>query len=95
MHAADQPARMLQLYPDGSQDDIIFQDHYPYPIWRDEEMHALLVNAALAAAEAIATSGRPSRTAQHVLLRVDIVLTSHGQQVSHVSCNHPAPFFVT
>lgn len=77
------PVRMQQLYPNGSQTDIYYQmDYFPYPIWRDEDMYNLLVNSAFAAAAAIDKSGRPIRTGQHVMLRVDLILTSQGQQAS-------------
>ena len=72
---ADQPARLQHLQANGSTADIYFENHFPHPVWRDEEMHALLVTSAQQAAAAIATSGRPIRTGQHVMLRVDLVLT--------------------
>lgn len=79
--SADKPARMQELYPNGSSTDIYFEDYFPYPIWRDEEMHALLSNAAVRAADAIATSGRPARTGQHVLLRMDLVMMTLNSKV--------------
>lgn len=79
--SADKPGRMQELYPNGSSTDIYFEDYFPYPIWRDEEMHALLSEAALHAADAIATSGRPARTGQHVLLRVDLVMMTISSTV--------------
>lgn len=84
VHAEGQPARLQELYPNGSQNgspDIYFQDSFPYPIWRDEEMHALLLDAALHTADAIATSGRPVRTGKHVMLRVDLILMNSDSKV--------------
>ncbi len=57
-------------------------DYFPYPIWRDESMHRLVVGVALGAAEAIAQSGRYMRMGRHVMLRVDIALTRQGNLVS-------------
>lgn len=85
MCCADVPLRLQQLYANGKQPNLYTANHFPYPVWQDEEMHSLLVNAALAAADAIATSGRPIRTGQHVMLRMDIILTSYAQKVSCVS----------
>ena len=76
-----QPARLQELYPNGSSTDVYFQDNFPYPIWRDEEMHALLVDAALHVAIAIATSGRPVRTGKHLMLRVDLILMNSNSKV--------------
>ena len=56
--------------------------YFPFPIWRDESMHNLLVRVALSAADAVAQSGRSMRTGQHVMLRVDIALTKQGKMVS-------------
>lgn len=78
---ADQPARLKELYPNGSWTDIYFEDYFPYPIWRDEEMHALLVDAALHFADAVASSGRPIRSGQHLMLRVDLVLINSDSKV--------------
>ena len=65
--------------------------YFPYPIWRDEAMHSLVMHVALSAADAIAKSGRPIRMAQHVMLRVDIALTRHGRMVSFAPCLHYCP----
>lgn len=81
---SDPPLRLQQLYGNGSHPRVYTETHFPYLIWQDEEMHALLVKAAIAAADAIASSGRSIRTGQHVLLRVDIVLTTIGHQASHI-----------
>ena len=56
--------------------------YFPFPIWRDESMHDLLVRVALSAADAVAQSGRSMRMGQHVMLRVDIALTRQGNMVS-------------
>ena len=55
---------------------------FPFPIWRDESMHNLLVRVALSAADAVAQSGRSMRMGQHVMLRVDIALTKQENMVS-------------
>lgn len=61
--------------------------YFPYPIWRDEAMHNLVMHVAKNAAEAIAKSGRPIRMAEHVMLRVDIALTHEDRVVSqHSAC---------
>lgn len=86
-NTADQPARMQHLYPNGSQAQIYYEkDHFPHPIWQDEEMHDLLVKSAMAAAAAISSSGRPIRTGQHVMLRIDLILTGQGDQVNALFC---------
>lgn len=79
---------MQQLYPNGSQTHIYYEDHFPHPIWRDEEMYDLLVNSAFAAAAAINSSGRSIRTGQHVMLRVDLILTYEAHQVIAVLRMH-------
>ena len=56
--------------------------YFPYPIWRDAAMHDLIVRVALSAADAVATAGRSMRMGQHVMIRVDIALTSQGDRVS-------------
>lgn len=56
--------------------------YFPYPIWRDESMHDLIVRVALDAATAVAQSSRSMRMGQHVMLRVDIALTRQGNMVS-------------
>ena len=60
---------------------------FPYPIWRDEAMHHLLVQVAKCAADAVAQSGRSSQMGAHVMVRVDIALTHQdglvGPLVSH------------
>ena len=81
-----QPARLQELYPNGSQANVYFEDHFPYPIWKDEQMHALLVDAALSAANAIATSGKPARTGKHVMLRMDLILMTSNSKVLPPHC---------
>ena len=58
---------------------------FPYPIWRDEGMHDLLVQVAKSAADAVAQSGRPIRMGAHVMVRVDIALTRQDGLVGPVS----------
>ena len=58
--------------------------YFPYPVWRDEAMHGLVMHVALSAADAVAKSGRPIRMAQHVMLRVDIALILQGRMVSRL-----------
>ena len=58
--------------------------YFPYPIWRDERMHDLIVRVALDAADAVAQSGRSMRMGQHVMLRVDIALTRQGNMVRYL-----------
>lgn len=86
---AAQPARLQELYPNGSQGQVYFEEYFPYPIWKDEEMHALLVDAALSAANAIATSGKPVRTGKHVMLRMDLILMTSDSKVlpPHSQCH--------
>lgn len=81
MVPTDQPARLQELYPNGSQADIHFEEYFPYPIWKDEKMHALLLDAALSAADAIATSGKPVRTGKHVMLRMDLISMTSNSKV--------------
>lgn len=65
--------------------------YFPYPIWRDEGMHSLIVDVALDAADAIAQSGRFMRMGRHVMLRVDIALTRQGRLVSAVLTSFSCP----
>ena len=81
MAPSGQPARLQELYPNGSQANIYFEEHFPYPIWKDEEMHDLLLDAALSAADAIATSGKPVRTGKHIMLRMDLILVTSNSEV--------------
>ena len=55
--------------------------YFPYPIWRDESMHDLIVRVAKSAAQAVTSSDWPIRMAEHVMLRVDIALTRQGNVV--------------
>ena len=69
--SADKLARVQVLYPYGSLKDTYFEDHFLHPVWRDEKMHSVALGCSSTAVDAIATSGRPARTGQHVLLRKD------------------------
>ncbi|KAA6425415.1 MAG: hypothetical protein FRX49_04908 [Trebouxia sp. A1-2] len=62
----------------SSQVDQYYVSYFPFPIWRDESMHELIVNVAKCAADAVAHSGRSIRMGQHVMIRVDIALTHQG-----------------
>ena len=55
--------------------------YFPYPIWRDEGMHNLIVRVAKSASSAVTSSVWPIRMAEHVMLRVDIALTRQGDVV--------------
>ena len=55
--------------------------YFPYPIWRNEGMHDLIMQVAKSAADAVAQSGRPMRMGTHVMTRVDIALTRQGNLV--------------
>jgi len=72
--------------------DQYYVSYFPFPIWRDESMHDLIVNVAKCAADAVAHSGRSIRMGQHVMIRVDIALTHQGPLVRpfvlHL-CVHP------
>ncbi|DBA98213.1 TPA: hypothetical protein ACH3X1_001139 [Trebouxia sp. C0004] len=61
--------------------DQYYVSYFPFPIWRDESMHELIVNVAKCAADAVAQSGRSIRMGQHVMIRVDIALTHQGPLV--------------
>ncbi len=50
-------------------------------------MHQLLVDVALAGAQAFIASERPARMSHNVLLRIDIALTQYGNLVSF--CLYP------
>ena len=54
---------------------------FPYPVWREPAMHQMLIDVALGGAQAFIQSGRPGRMSQNVLLRIDLALTQHGNQV--------------
>ncbi|DBA69416.1 TPA: hypothetical protein ACH3X2_012829 [Trebouxia sp. C0005] len=59
-----------------------YRDQYfPYPAWKEPAMHQMLVDVALGGAQAFAQSGRPSSMSEHVLLRIDVALTQHGNVV--------------
>lgn len=65
--------------------DEYYVSYFPFPIWRNADMHDLIVRAALSAADAVAQSGRSMRMGQHVLVRSDVVLTRLNGLVSHVT----------
>ena len=65
--------------------------HFPFPIWRDESMHELLMQLARYVGDIIKEARDPSQPPGNVLrslLRVDVVLTEQQGLVSnsHVSC---------
>ena len=55
--------------------------YFPFPIWREESMHKMLVQVAKSAGKAVTSSDWPIRMAEHVMLRVDIALTRQGDVV--------------
>ncbi len=61
--------------------DEYHTSYFPFPIWRDEIMHNLIVRVAKCAADAVAQCGRPIRMGGHVMVRVDIALTRQGTLV--------------
>ena len=63
--------------------------YFPYPIWRDEGMHDLIVQVAKSAADAVAQSGRSIRMGAHVMIRVDIALTRQGDLVRTLKALYP------
>ena len=56
-------------------------DYFPFPIYKETAMHQRLVDIALGGARAFQESNRPGRMSQHVLLRIDVALTTHGSEV--------------
>lgn len=59
--------------------------HFPFPVWRDESMHELLMQLARCVADVIREARDPAQPPGNVLrslLRVDVVLTEHYGQVS-------------
>ena len=56
--------------------------YFPFPVYKDPEMHQTLVGIALAGARAFQESDRSDRMSQHVLLRIDVALTTHNDKVS-------------
>ena len=85
-------AEQSQADFNSSHVDQYYVSYFPFPLWRDESMHELIVNVAKCAADAVANSGRSIRMGQHVMIRVDIALTHQGPLVRpfvlHM-CVHP------
>ena len=63
------------------------EEYFPYPICKEPTMHQLLVDVALGGAQAFNQSQRPARMSHNVLLRIDIALTWHGDQVTSLPCS--------
>ena len=60
-------------------------EHFPFPIWRDEAMHELLMHMARSGAEIIKqarNSSQPPGNVMRSMIRVDVVLTQQAGQVS-------------
>lgn len=60
--------------------------HFPFPVWRDEPMHELLMQLARCVADVIKEARDPSQPPGNVLrslLRVDVVLTEQRGLVSN------------
>lgn len=72
----------------SSQEEGYHEDYFPFLICKEPAMHQLLVDVALAGAQAFIHSQRPSRMSHNVLLRIDIALTWNGDQVAfpHLHC---------
>lgn len=58
------------------------EPYFPYLICKEPELHQLLVDVAVGGAQAFIHSQRPADMSHSVLLRIDIALTWHGDQVS-------------
>lgn len=71
-------AEQSQADFNSSHVDQYYVSYFPFPIWRDESMHELIVSLAKCAADAVAKSGRSIRMGQHGMIRVDIALTHQG-----------------
>ena len=78
-------AELAEMDFNSSHVDQHIVSWFPYPIWRDEGMHDLLVRVAKCAADAVAQSGRPISMGAHVMVRVDIALTQQNGLVGPVS----------
>ena len=74
-------AELAKVDFNSSHEEQHHVSYFPFPIWRDESMHDLIVRVAKCAADAIAHSGRPIRMGGHVMVRVDIALTHQGTLV--------------
>lgn len=60
-------------------------EHFPFPVWRDEAMHELLMRMARSGAEIITqarNSSQPPGNVMRSMIRVDVVLTQQAGQVS-------------
>lgn len=62
--------------------------YFPFPVYKDLEMHKMLVGIALGGARAFQESNKPDRMSQHVLLRIDVALTTHNNEVSMTALPH-------
>ncbi|KAL0021607.1 hypothetical protein WJX79_005085 [Trebouxia sp. C0005] len=59
-------------------------EHFPFPVWRDEAMHELLMRMARSGAEIITqarNSSQPPGNVMRSMIRVDVVLTQQAGQV--------------
>ena len=74
-------AELAKVDFNSSHEEQYHVSYFPFPIWRDESMHDLIVRVAKCAADAVAHSGRPIRMGGHVMVRVDIALTHQGTLV--------------
>lgn len=74
-------AELAEVDFNSSHVDQYHVSYFPFPIWRDESMHDLIVRVAKCAADAVAQCGRPIRMGGHVMVRVDIALTRQGTLV--------------
>jgi len=60
-------------------------EHFPFPIWRDEAIHELLMHMARNGAQIITqarNSSQPPGNVMRSMIRVDVVLTQQAGQVS-------------
>ncbi len=74
-------AELAKVDFNSSHVDEYHVSYFPFPIWRDETMHDLIVQVAKCAADAVAQCGRSMRMGGHVMVRVDIALTRQGTLV--------------
>ena len=74
-------AELAEVDFNSSHVDEYHVSYFPFPIWRDESMHDLIVQVAKYAADAVAQCGRSMRMGGHVMVRVDIALTRQGSLV--------------
>jgi len=62
-------------------------EHFPFPIWRDEAIHELLMHMARNRAQIITqarNSSQPPGNVMRSMIRVHVVLTQQAGQVSAV-----------